>query len=141
MILYQLAKFQYQTFTSQYIKLYVFLNSCVAYWWRHKQWLTVKEKGRYKNLNILRTKIYAHSLHPPPHLPLLGDGGLSHFSEWLYRRALGQIWISDGPRTLGGGGFFEVGHEMKTPCTKNLEYESQTNKETNDSDFNFYNFS
>ena len=42
---------------------------------------------------------------------LPGGGGLSHFSEGLYRRDLGQIGILVGIGTLGGGDFFQVGHE------------------------------
>ena len=44
-----------------------------------------------------------------------GGGGLSHFSEGLYRRDLAQIgiklvfWV--GIDTLDGGGFFQVGLE------------------------------
>ena len=37
-----------------------------------------------------------------------GDGGLSHFSEGLYGRDLGQIGILGGIGTLGGGDFFQL---------------------------------
>ena len=37
-----------------------------------------------------------HSSHPPPPRGWRGGGGLSHFSERLYRRDLGQIWILGG---------------------------------------------
>ena len=44
-----------------------------------------------------------HSSHPSPPL---GDGGMSHFSERLYKRDLG-FWVGTG--TLGGGDFFSGG--------------------------------
>ena len=66
LILYQLTKFQYQTyFLSQHIKQYVILNSCIAKRWRHKCKSSSQEtadrrktsgRGKYKNLNNLRTK-------------------------------------------------------------------------------------
>ena len=50
-------------------------------------------------------------LSPPPP-SFLGDGGLSHFSERVYRRDLGEImWFWVGIGSLGGGDFFQVGLE------------------------------
>lgn len=66
LIHYQLTKFQYQTyFPSQHIKQDVILNSCIAKRWRHKcksssqetaDWRKTSGRGKYKNLNNLRTK-------------------------------------------------------------------------------------
>ena len=76
-----------------------------------------------------------YSLHSLPHL---ADGGLSYFSERLYRRHLGQIGILGGNCHFRWGWFF-FRWDLKTPCIKNSEYKSQVKK--NSSDWNFYNFS
>ena len=50
-----------------------------------------------------------HSSHP---LLVMGEGmGLSHFSEDLYSRNLGQFRILDGNWFFGWGDFFQVGLE------------------------------
>ena len=43
-----------------------------------------------------------------------GGGELSHFSEGLYSRNLGQIGVFGGNRLLGGVIFFRWG--LKIPC-------------------------
>ena len=56
----------------------------------------------------------------------MGGGGLSYFSEHLYRRDLGQIGIWVGIGCLGGGDFFWW--DLKIPCIKYSEYKSQAKK-------------
>ena len=65
------------------------------------------------------------SLQPPPSLPLY-DGGLSHSSESLYRRDIGQIGIFGEDCTLGRGDFFQVG--LENSMYQNSEYMSQIKK-------------
>ena len=68
------------------------------------------------------------------------EGGLSHFSEGLYSRDLGQIGILGGNWHFGSGWCFSGGTWALPTYIKNSEYESQTNKK-NDSDCYCYHFS
>ena len=57
----------------------------------------------------------------------LGVGGLSDFSESLYRRELGQTGILGGNWHFRWGGFF-FRRDLKTSCIKNSECKSQAKK-------------
>ena len=77
--------------------------------------------------------ICVYIVHTPP-LPWVIEGWLSHFSECLYKRDLGQIGI------LGGNWHFRWGWIfLGGTWIKKSEYKSQAKKYG--SDCNFYNFS
>ena len=61
---------------------------------------------------------------------------LNNFSEGLYGRDLRQIGILTGNWHFRWGWFF-FRWDLKTPCIKNSEYESQKKKKKKDSDCNF----
>ena len=85
-------------------------------------------------LSFMPKWAWPHSLHPPS-LCVMGEGrgggGLSHFSEVLCRRDgrdLSQIGILGRNWHFTWRWFF-FRWDLKTPCIKNNEYESQTSKQ------------
>ena len=112
-----------------------------AHFWKAPL-LNVKhlETAHFYQSKILGVTYYTVARTPPHPLPLLGNGGggwLSHFSKHLYRRDLGQIRILGEKWHFRWGWFFSRCN-LKTPCIKNSEYESQAKKFSSHTLTNFW---